>query len=94
MQVSTSQELDGGRQHFSIGRIKATSRWCGSHGQSLEKSRREAVAALIAEAEAYDADAIVGLEFEMDDVKGADIDGTHLQRVRASGIAVKIAQAA
>jgi uncharacterized protein YbjQ (UPF0145 family) len=94
MQVSTSHELDGGRNHFSIGRIKATSRWCGSSGRSLEASKRDAVAALISEAEAYDADAIVELDFEIDDVKGADIDGTRLRRVRATGIAVKFALAA
>jgi uncharacterized protein YbjQ (UPF0145 family) len=94
MQISASQQLDGDRLHFSIGRIKATSRWCGSNGQSLETSRREAVAALIKEAEAYDADAIIGLDFEIDDVKGADIDGTRLRCVRATGIAVKFALAA
>ena len=94
MQVSTSLQLDDGRQHLSIGRIKAASRWCGTSGKSLEASRRDAVAALISEAEEYDADAIIGLEFETDAVKGADIDGTHLRRVRASGIAVKIARAA
>jgi uncharacterized protein YbjQ (UPF0145 family) len=93
MQVSTSNKLDG-RSHSSIGRIKASSRWSGSNGQSLEAGRRDAVAALISEAEAYDADAIIALDFEMDAVKGADIDGTHLRRVLATGIAVKFMQSA
>jgi uncharacterized protein YbjQ (UPF0145 family) len=79
---------------MSIGRIKACSRWSGSLNQSLEAGRRDAVAALISEAEAYDADAIIGLNFELDNVKGADIDGTHLRRVLATGIAVKFVQAA
>ena len=94
MQVSTAQELDGGRHLLSIGRIKATSRWCGSSGKSLEASRADAVAALISEAQDYDADAIIALDFEMDAVKGADIDGVSLQRVLATGIAVKFAQMA
>lgn len=79
---------------MSIGRIKACSRWSGSINQSLEAGRRDAVAALISEAEAYEADAIIALDFELDDVKGADIDGTYLRRVLATGIAVKFVQTA
>ena len=49
---------------------------------------------MIREAQEYDADAIIGLDFEVVGVKRADIDGTPLQRIAATGIAVKFAQAA
>jgi len=41
---------------------------------------------LIREAQEYDADAIVGLDFEVDGVKRADFDGTHLQRIAATAL--------
>jgi uncharacterized protein YbjQ (UPF0145 family) len=46
---------------------------------------------LIREAQEYGADAIIGLEFHIDDVKRADIEGPALQRVAVTGIAVKFA---
>jgi uncharacterized protein YbjQ (UPF0145 family) len=48
---------------------------------------------LICEAQEYGADAIIGLEFHVDDIKRADIEGTALQRVAVRGIAVKFADA-
>jgi uncharacterized protein YbjQ (UPF0145 family) len=49
---------------------------------------------LIREAQEYDADAIIGLDFEVDAIKRADLDGAPLQRIAATGIAVKFAEAA
>lgn len=46
------------------------------------------------EAEDYDADAVVGLKFEVNRVRRADIDAIPLQRVAAIGIAVKFDEAA
>ena len=94
MQVSQSLELEGGRDHYSIGRIKATSGWRAVNAPGSEADRQAAVRALIREAQEYDADAIIGLDFEVIGVKRADIDGTPLQRIAATGIAVKFAQAA
>ncbi|MGA2045431.1 MAG: hypothetical protein ABSG83_18935 [Roseiarcus sp.] len=93
MQVSETNELEGGRGHYSIGRITAASGWRGAEAPG-EADRLAAVRALIKAAEDYEADAIIGLDFEIDAIKRADIDGALLRRVAASGIAVKFAQAA
>ena len=94
MQVSHTEELEGGRGHYSIGRIKAASGWRAANGPGAEADKQAALQALIREAENYDADAIIGVDFEIDGVRRADIDGTSLQRVAATGIAVKFALAA
>ncbi len=59
-----------------------------------EADRRAAVDALIREAEDCDADAIVGLDFEVEGIRSADVEGIPLHRNAATGIAVKFAQAA
>ena len=59
-----------------------------------EADRRAATAALICKAEDYDADGIIGLDFEVEGIRSADVDGVQLQRVAATGIAVKFAKAA
>ncbi len=46
------------------------------------------------EAEEYGADAVVDVRFEVDGVKGSDIEGVQLQRVTATGLAVRFARAA
>jgi hypothetical protein len=94
MQVSHTNELEGGRRHYSIGRIKASCPWRAVNAHGDEADRLAAIQALIREAQEYDADAIVGLDFEVDGIKRADFDGTHLQRIAATGIAVKFAEAA
>jgi uncharacterized protein YbjQ (UPF0145 family) len=94
MQVVHTNKLEGGRGHHPIGRIKASSGWRAVNVSVAEADRLAAVRALIREAEEYDADAIIGLVFEVDGVKCADIDGTSLQRVAATGIAVKFDEAA
>jgi len=94
MQVSHTNELEGGRNHYSIGRITAASGWRAANAPGAENDRLAAMQALIREAEEYDADAIIGLDFEVDAIKRPDIDGAPLRRVAASGIAVKFAQAA
>ncbi len=88
MQVSRTYQLQDGRGHISIGRIKAASSWRASRAGG-DADRDAALKALIQEAEDYDADAIIGLDFEIDGLSGADIDGVKLQRVAATGIAVK-----
>jgi uncharacterized protein YbjQ (UPF0145 family) len=77
-----------------IGRIKASSGWRAPSARSAEADRLAAVQALINEAQEYGADAIIGLDFEVDAIKRPDIDGAPLQRVAATGIAVRFAQAA
>jgi uncharacterized protein YbjQ (UPF0145 family) len=48
--------------------------------------------ALICEAQEFDADAIIGLDFQVDGIKRADIDGAQWRRVVATGITVKFAE--
>ena len=94
MQVSYIDRLEGGRSYRSIGRIKASSCWRGANAPASAADRLAAVRALIREAEDYDADAIVNLDFEVDTVDRADIGGTPLRRFAATGIAVKFDEAA
>ena len=94
MQVGYANKLEGGRRYQSIGRIKASSHWRGANDPVPEADRLAAVRALIREAEDYEADAIVGLDFELDSVDGVEIGGVPLRRVAATGLAVKFDEAA
>jgi uncharacterized protein YbjQ (UPF0145 family) len=94
MQISQTQELEDGRQTFAIGRIKAVGAWRGANADRGEAERLVALKALIREAEDYGADAIVGVDFQIDGVVGGDVEGVPLRRVVASGLAVRIALAA
>ncbi len=94
MQISQSQELEDGRQTYAIGRIKAVGAWRAADAAGSEADRRTALNALIREAEDCGADAIVAVDFQMDGVTGADIDGVALKRVVATGVAVRFALAA
>ena len=94
MKVSFAAELDDDRAITAIGRVKATTRWRAAAQPGTEEERRAAIGALVREAAEYDADAIVDIRFEVDDVKGVDIEGVALQRVTVTGLAVRYAQAA
>jgi uncharacterized protein YbjQ (UPF0145 family) len=94
MQVSQTQELEDGRQTRAIGRIKAVGAWRAASAVGGEAEKRAALRALVREAEDCGADAIVGVEFHMDGVMGADIEGVALKRVVATGVAVRFALAA
>jgi uncharacterized protein YbjQ (UPF0145 family) len=91
MRTSTTQEIDGGQILSSIGRIEAASIWhaASSHDRS-ESWRENALQNLIRRAEDVDADAIVGLEFEVDGDLSMVETGVALARIRAKGIAVKL----
>ena len=94
MLVSFSGGLDDGRPVTAIGRIRATTRWRAVGAPDAEGDRNAAVEALTREAEEYGADAVVDVRFEVDGCKFCDIDGVELQRVTATGLAVRFAQAA
>jgi uncharacterized protein YbjQ (UPF0145 family) len=81
MQVSRTNELKGGRGYHSIGRIKTSSSWRVSGTHDAEEDRLAALWALISEAQEFDADAIVGLDFEIDAIR--HFDGAPLQRIAA-----------
>ena len=94
MQVSFSRTLDSKRAQFTIGRVKATTGWRAASGLVADFDREIALRALVREAEEYGADAMVDVTFEVEEVRGPDIDGVPLRRVTATGTAVKLALAA
>jgi uncharacterized protein YbjQ (UPF0145 family) len=94
MQVSFAAALDDGRRTIAIGRIRATAPWRAASGSSVEADRQAAVEALTREAQEYGADAVIDVRFEIDGCKGYDLDGVQLQRMTATGLAVRFAQAA
>jgi uncharacterized protein YbjQ (UPF0145 family) len=94
MQVGHLDRLQGVRRYHSIGRIRAGSCWRGVNVAASEVDRLAAVQALIREAEDYDADAIVDLNFEVDCVNCVDIGGIPLRRVAVTGVAIKFDEAA
>jgi hypothetical protein len=94
MQISQTHKLADGRGHYSIGRIRAAPEWRGAAAPGGQADQFTAVRELIRETQEYGADAIVGLEFHIDDVKRAGVEGPALQRVAVTGIAVKFTEAA
>jgi Putative heavy-metal-binding len=94
MQVTSSRALDDGRPVTAIGRIRAAARWRAAGAPDDPTDRQAAIEALAREAEEYGADAVIDVRFEVDGVKGPDIEGVALERVTATGLAVRFARAA
>jgi len=94
MYVSFSSGLDDGRPLTAIGRIRAATLWRATGDPAAEADRQAALEALRREAEEYGADAVVDVRFEVDGCRGCDVEGVDLQRVTATGLAVRFAQAA
>jgi uncharacterized protein YbjQ (UPF0145 family) len=94
MYVSFSSGLDGGRPMTAIGRIRAPTRWRAAGDPVAEADRQAAIEALKREAEEYGADAVIDVRFEVDGVKGPEVEGVALQRLTATGLAVRFARAA
>ncbi|HWY82629.1 MAG TPA: heavy metal-binding domain-containing protein [Roseiarcus sp.] len=94
MQVSFAAALDDGRRTIAIGRIRATGPWRAAGGAGAEADRQAAIEALRREAEDYGADGVVEVQFDVEGCKGCGIDGLRLERVTATGLAVRFAAAA
>ncbi len=94
MQVSFTHALDSGRAHTQIGRVKATTGWRAAKGLVADFDREIAMRGLVREAEEYGADGLLDVSFEVEEVRGPDIDGVPLRRVTATGLAVRLALAA
>ena len=94
MEVSFSSDLEEDRAKTVIGQVRAVSRWRAGAGTGSDAERKAAIDALMREAAEYGADAVIDVRFEVDDVKGHDIDGVALHRVTATGLAVRFARAA
>lgn len=92
MLISATSEIEGGRISTEIGRIEAASAWHATAPKSLEAElRKHALQALIRRAEDIDADAIVGIEYDVDAGLAMAESGVTMQRIRVRGIAVTLA---
>jgi uncharacterized protein YbjQ (UPF0145 family) len=91
MRTSTTSQIEGGEISAPIGRIEAVSTWHAANANERRDTWCEhALQNLIRRAEDVDADAIVGIEFEIDgDVRMTET-GVELARIRAKGIAVRL----
>ena len=95
MQISFTDEIEGGRAFTPIGRVQAASSWLGSaHADGAQDFHKAALAALVELAREFEADAIIGVDYGNDTVKLAELATVELRRVSATGIAVKLARAA
>jgi uncharacterized protein YbjQ (UPF0145 family) len=94
MQVSFAAALDDGRRTIAIGRIRAAAPWRAVGDAGAEADRQTAVEALRREAEEYGADGVIDVRFEVEGCRGGDIGGVRLERVMATGLAVRFAEAA
>ena len=95
MLVSEKDAIEGARVLYSIGRIKAATAWHAVGCTSLSGNWRERVLQdLIRRAEDFDADAIIGVDYRVEPVEGRDETGIELERVCATGIAVRLDRAA
>ena len=93
MRISQTSEIEGGRVLYPIGRIEAVSGW---HANDAPPNGRDwkavALERLSAKAKDYDADAIVSVDYHVDGVEACDLATIPLQRVAATGVAVKLAR--
>ena len=92
MHVSSDLHVVNGRILKQIGRITAVSSWHGEGGGAGQQEK--ALRRLIELAKEYEADAIIGVDYAGDGARALDIAEIPVQRVLASGIAVKLARAA
>lgn len=89
MQVSRTNELEGGRAYDLIGRIKAYSGWRAVNANGSEMDRLKALWPLVSEAREFYADAVVDLSFELGAIRHPDYECATLRRIAATGIAVR-----
>ena len=95
MRISSTDVIEGGRVLYAIGKIKAATAWHAANGAPLQDNWRELVLSeLIRRAEDIDADAIIGLDYETDGIVSVEGTGVQLQRILATGTAVKLSCAA
>ncbi len=95
MRISHTREVEGGRVLYPIGKIKAASGWhaCDARPDSGDW-KDVALQRLIAAARDFDADAIIEVDYQVDGVQTFDLGNIPLERVSATGVAVKLACAA
>lgn len=92
MLISHSDRLDSGEGYTPIGRIRAATGWHVVGQDSVREGqwKEAALQRLIETAEDYDADAIVDINYTVDGTTDVELTGIELQRIAATGVAVKI----
>lgn len=92
MIVSSSDRIDGARSLTMLGRIRAHTGWHATGKSQLRDGewKEAALQQLIRRAKDIDADAIIGLGYEIDGTVDAEEAGLKLQRIAATGLAVRI----
>ena len=95
MLISEQDAIEGARVLYKLGKIKAATAW-HAHGYTpvSDNWRERVLAELIRRAEDIDADAIIGVDYAVEPVETRDENGIELERVCATGIAVRLAHAA
>ena len=95
MRISSTCVIEGRRILHTIGKIKAASAWYAANGVPLQKNWREIILnELVRKAEDIDADAIIGIDYEIDRIIPVEQTGVQLKRILATGMAVKLSCAA
>jgi uncharacterized protein YbjQ (UPF0145 family) len=95
MLISEKNAIDGAQVLRSIGTVKAASAWHASGRAPLASDWRERMLQeLVHRGEDVDADAIIDVDFVVDSVSRQDETGVALERVRATGIAVRLSNVA
>ena len=95
MLISEKDAIEGARVLYKLGKIKAATSWHASGYTPVSDNWRERVLQeLIRRAEDIDADAIIGVDYAVEPVEQRDENGIELERVCATGIAVRLAHAA
>jgi uncharacterized protein YbjQ (UPF0145 family) len=96
MRVSSTETIEGGRILYSIGTIKAASAW-HAQGSAPHESNWQAsvIADLIRKAEDLYADAIIEVNYQVDDIACMDGGfGVKRLRILATAVAVKLSSQA
>ncbi len=96
MRVSSTETIEGGKVLYSIGTIKAASAWHAQGSAPHQSDWQERVMAdLIRKAEDLYADAIIGVNYQIDGIACMDDGfGVKRQRILATAVAVKLSSKA
>jgi uncharacterized protein YbjQ (UPF0145 family) len=94
MRISATDDIEGSRILYPIGKIEAASAWHATGTEYPGNWRQKMLDELVRRAEDVDADAIIAVDYAIDSVDPHDESGVELQRILATGIAVKLSVAA
>jgi uncharacterized protein YbjQ (UPF0145 family) len=93
MRISFTDEIEDGRVVQAIGKITAATAWHASGAKPVNGDWQAiALRELIRKAEDFEADAIIAVDYEVNGVEATDLAPVPLQRIAATGIAVKLAR--